>query len=57
MLCMSASMLQPIIDGVVKDYNKDVLLWSDELKQHFEVHYKHYLSTFMICSFYWIVEI
>ena len=45
MLCMSASMLQPIIDGVVKDYNKDVLLWSDELKQHFEVHYKHYLST------------
>ena len=46
MLCMSASMLQPIIDGVVKNYNADVFLWADNLKEHFEVLLKCYKDTY-----------
>ncbi|XP_065901916.1 uncharacterized protein [Dysidea avara] len=39
MLYMSASMLQSIIDGVVKNYNADVFLWADNLKEHFELRF------------------
>lgn len=55
MLCMSASMLQPIIDGVVKNYNADVFLWSDDLKEHFEVYLKCY--RIHIKEFYLIAKI
>jgi len=52
---MSASMLQPIIDGVVKNYNADVFLWSDDLKEHFEVYLKCY--RIHIKEFYLIAKI
>ena len=37
MVCMSAPSIPRIIDGVVNNYNAEVIAWTDDLKKHFEI--------------------